>query len=83
MRFELPLELVRYELLLDLQTPSKGALTLRLLRHVRLSAPLGLVVACRPRVLAEITVMMAHRLVDVVWVVALSEEFADRCGALS
>ena len=41
MRFELPLEPVQHEQLLDLPISSQGALKLRLLGHVRLPAPLG------------------------------------------
>jgi uncharacterized protein len=40
MRFELPVEPVQDERLLDLRISSKGALKLRLLGHVRLPAPL-------------------------------------------
>ena len=40
-RFELPLEPVQHEQLLDLPISSQGALKLRLLGHVRLPAPLG------------------------------------------
>ena len=62
MRFELPLEPVQHEQLLDLPTSSKEALTLRLLGHVRLLAPLGF--------------DRLNRVVDIVRVVALDEEFA-------
>jgi len=40
MRFELPLEPIGHEQLLDLPTSSRGAVKLRLLGHVRLPAPL-------------------------------------------
>ena len=65
----MPLEPVQHEQLLDLPTSSKEALTLRLLGHVRLLAPLGF--------------DRLNRMVDSVRIVALNEEFADQCGAHS